>query len=239
MFRDVPAARKILEGYRKLTPSGFRPLILEFQAILADADKPKKGDKGVKKGGKKSTDKEGSSATAKPPTKKRKPPAPSSIAAPKRQKQPTRKRKCPIPSESEGLDSETESDIQIEEDQPIHSEEEEHVHTEEDQVRNEEPLVRNEGETTNPKVTQTFNDSVPSPPPSPKTTTTPITIVPYPPPVSSSQQTSILLSTPIFTDSTILSTTSATLAVSVNLYDTGAKTSGFSTHFTSHIPYPN
>lgn len=69
MFRDVPSSRKMLEGYRKLTPSRFHPLTPEMQVIIAEADKPKKGGKGAKKGEKKTTDKEGPSATAKRPTK--------------------------------------------------------------------------------------------------------------------------------------------------------------------------
>lgn len=69
-FRDVPPSSTILEGYRKLTPSGPRELTEEMQLILAEADKPKKGGKGAKKGGKKTTDKDGSSTTVKPPTKK-------------------------------------------------------------------------------------------------------------------------------------------------------------------------
>ncbi|CAI9268859.1 unnamed protein product [Lactuca saligna] len=52
-----------------------------------EADKPKKGgQKGVKKGEKRTTDKEGPSAAAKPPTKKKAKVAPST-AAPKRRKQ--------------------------------------------------------------------------------------------------------------------------------------------------------
>lgn len=42
MFRDVPASSKILEGYRKLTHSGFRPLTLEMQATIDEADELKK-----------------------------------------------------------------------------------------------------------------------------------------------------------------------------------------------------
>lgn len=42
MFRDVPPSSKLLEGYRKLTPSGPRELTDEMQAILTDAVEPKK-----------------------------------------------------------------------------------------------------------------------------------------------------------------------------------------------------
>ncbi|CAI9294314.1 unnamed protein product [Lactuca saligna] len=161
--------------------------------------KLKKGGKGAKKGGKKSDDKEGSSAITKPSTKKRKAPATSSIAAPKRRKQPTRKRKSPTPN----------------------------------LVRNEEPRVHNDGEIMNLEVTQTINEFVLSPPPSPKTTTTLITIAPCLPPVSSSQQTSIPLSTPIFTESTPPPTTSATPAISVNTSDFGARVLGFTTTYVS------
>lgn len=97
------------------------------------------------------------------------------------------------------------------------------------------PPVRNEGETTNPVVNQSFNEFVPSHPPSPKTTSTPITIAPCPPPISSSQQITIPLSPPIFTDSTLPPNTSATPVVSVNVSDIGAKTSGFSTHISPPI----
>lgn len=50
MFRDVPASSKIFEGFHKLTPSGFRPITLEMQAVIHVADKPKKAGKGSKKG---------------------------------------------------------------------------------------------------------------------------------------------------------------------------------------------
>lgn len=43
MFQAVPPSSKILEGYRKLTPSGPCVLTDEMQAILADADNLKKG----------------------------------------------------------------------------------------------------------------------------------------------------------------------------------------------------
>lgn len=41
MFRDIPASSKILEGFRKLTPSGFRPLTPDMQATIDVTDKPK------------------------------------------------------------------------------------------------------------------------------------------------------------------------------------------------------
>ncbi|CAI9276643.1 unnamed protein product [Lactuca saligna] len=203
LFHVVLASSKILEGFHKLTPSGFRPLTPEMQATIDATDKPKKRGKGSKKGEKKTAAKKGPSDTAKSSLKKRKAPTSSFIAIPKRRKQPARKRKSPTPSANEGSDFETESKICIEEDQPIHNEEVEHI-------RKEESPIRNKGETTNHEVNQSFNVSFPSPPPSPKTTSTPITIAPCPPPISSSQQTTISLSTPIFTDSTIPPTTSAT-----------------------------
>nr|KAJ0221553.1 hypothetical protein LSAT_V11C200068730 [Lactuca sativa] len=55
MFRDVPPISKILEGYRALTPSGPHPLSDEFQAILPEADKAKKGGIGSKKATQKNT----------------------------------------------------------------------------------------------------------------------------------------------------------------------------------------
>lgn len=85
MFHDVPSYSKILEGYRKLTPSGFRPLNPEMQDIIAEADKPKKRGKGENKVEKKTTDKERPYETVKPPTK-RKAPTGALAAASKRRK---------------------------------------------------------------------------------------------------------------------------------------------------------
>ncbi|CAI9298331.1 unnamed protein product [Lactuca saligna] len=120
MFRDVPGSSKILERYRKLNASGFRPLTLEMQAIIAEPEKPKKvGQK----------------------------------------------------------------------EQPIYNEEE--------------GSARNKDVISNPKLTQTNNAFVSSPPPSPKTTTTTITVAPCPPPGSSQPQSTIPLSTPLYTDSTV------------------------------------
>ncbi|CAI9291697.1 unnamed protein product [Lactuca saligna] len=45
VFRDVPAATKILEAYRKLQFSGFYPLTDDMQTILEEDNKPKKGGK--------------------------------------------------------------------------------------------------------------------------------------------------------------------------------------------------
>ena len=127
MFCDYPPPSKILEGYRVLTPSGPRSLSDEFQVILAEADKAKKGGIGSKKATTKDTMQEGPSEAVKPPSKKRKDPA-GSTAAPKRKKQPARKRKSPTPSpsQSEGdADSETELEICIEQDPPFRIEEDE------------------------------------------------------------------------------------------------------------------
>nr|KAJ0187652.1 hypothetical protein LSAT_V11C900486190 [Lactuca sativa] len=88
MFRDVPLSSKILEGYRGVTPSCPLPLSDEFQVILVEADKAKKGGKGSMKATKKVTMKEGPSEAVKSPYKKRKAPA-ASTAALKRRKQPT------------------------------------------------------------------------------------------------------------------------------------------------------
>nr|KAJ0212498.1 hypothetical protein LSAT_V11C400221470 [Lactuca sativa] len=208
MFRDVPPSGKILEGCRSLTPSGCRPLTDEFQAILAEADKTKKGGRGSKKAAKKDTGKEGPSEAAKPPSKK---------------KQPAKRRKSltPSSSQSEGDNSEsnTKSKIRIKEDPPIHNEEDEPVRTEEqeyvrieevEQVRNE-PAVHTEVPSPNREVTPPLNDYVPSPPPSLKTTTSiPITIAPPPPPISSQLATTIPVSIPMFIESTISSHTSTT-----------------------------
>lgn len=72
MFRDVPTASKILEGFRKLAPSGFRTVTPEMQPILAEVDKPKKGGKkGKKKGEKKKGVQEGPSTQAQTPTKQK------------------------------------------------------------------------------------------------------------------------------------------------------------------------
>ncbi|CAI9296931.1 unnamed protein product [Lactuca saligna] len=70
MFRDVPPTSKILEGYRAPTPSGPHPLSDEFQEILAEADKAKKGGRGSKKATQKDTAKEGPFEVSKPPSKK-------------------------------------------------------------------------------------------------------------------------------------------------------------------------
>ncbi|CAH1436110.1 unnamed protein product [Lactuca virosa] len=160
MFHDVPPSSKILEGYRSFTPSGPRPLTEEFQAILAEADKAKKGGRGSKKATKKDTAKKGPSEAAKPPSKKRKAPA-ASTAAPKRRKQPAKRRKSPThtPSQSEGVNSEsdTESEIRIEEDppirnaedEPVRTEEQEHVHNEEGEQVHNEPPVRTEAPSPN------------------------------------------------------------------------------------------
>ncbi|CAI9264061.1 unnamed protein product [Lactuca saligna] len=72
----------------------------------------------------------------------------------------------------------------------------------------------------------------------PKTTSILITIAPYHPPVSSQQQTSIPLYTPMFTDSTVPPTTTTIPLVSVNVSNTGAKPSSFSTH-VSHLVSPH
>ncbi|CAI9274444.1 unnamed protein product [Lactuca saligna] len=150
-------------------------LIEEMQVILAEVDKSKKGGKVA-----------------------------SSTTVPKIRNQPARKRNSPNPSESEGLDSKTESDIRIEENQPVRNEEEEQVHNKE--VRNEEgDNTRTEEPNPNREVTQTFNDSIPSPPPSHTTSSIPITIAP---------------STPV---------------VSINISNTGAKTPGFSTDVSPPI----
>ena len=48
MFLDVPPSSMILEGHRTLTPSGPRPVTGEFQSILDEVDKPKKGAKDIR-----------------------------------------------------------------------------------------------------------------------------------------------------------------------------------------------
>ncbi|CAI9290716.1 unnamed protein product [Lactuca saligna] len=76
------------------------------------------------------------------------------------------------------------------ESQPIRNEEEEPIHNEEVQnkkVRNEEgDNTQTEEPNPNLEVTQSFNDYVPSPPPSPTTFSIPIIIASCPPPFSSS-----------------------------------------------------
>ncbi|CAH1420789.1 unnamed protein product [Lactuca virosa] len=218
MFCDVPASSKILEGYRALKPSGFRPLNAEFQEILAEVDKGKKGGRGSKKTGKKDTSKEGPSKAAKLQPKKRKAPAASTVA-PKRPKQPVKRRKSPTPSPSQSEDesSDSEFEVRVEDNQQVGNEEEEHVHTEEeDQVRSDPPF-HTKDPSPNREVTLPLNDYVPSHPPSPKTTTSiPITIAPCPPPVSS-QPTTVTVTTPIFTDSTIPPKTSAVRSFITNV----------------------
>ena len=79
MFCIIPAASKILEAYRKLPVSTFRPLTGEMREIIAEADKPKKGGKKkttkecpstVAATSKKRKTKVGSSAPVPPPIKK-------------------------------------------------------------------------------------------------------------------------------------------------------------------------
>nr|KAJ0188191.1 hypothetical protein LSAT_V11C900483250 [Lactuca sativa] len=210
MFRGVPPSSKILEGYRSLTPSRPRPLNDEFQAILAEVDKTKKGGRGSKKATKKDTANEGPSGDAKPRSKKRKAPA-ASTAAPKRRKQSAKRRKSPTPtssqSEGDNSGSDTESEIRIEEDplvrntedDPVHIEEQEFVRIEEvEQVHNE-PPIRTEAPSPNREVTPPLNDHVPSSLPSPKTTTSiHITIAPLPPHILSQPPATIPVSIPIF-----------------------------------------
>ncbi|CAI9303714.1 unnamed protein product [Lactuca saligna] len=103
------------------------------------------------------------------------------------------------------------------------------------QVRNE-PPVRTEAPSPNCEVTPPLNNYVPSPPSSPKKIASIlITIAPMPPPVSSQRSTTIPVSIPIFTESTISHHTSATPASSVHVSDMGANTLGFSSHVTPPI----
>ncbi|CAI9276629.1 unnamed protein product [Lactuca saligna] len=205
----------------KLTASGFCPLTPQMQALIAEVDKPKMGgQKGSKMGEKKTTDKEGPSATVKSTTKRKTKTVPST-SSPKKRKQPARKRKSPTPSESESLESESQSVDRNEQEPPIRNEEEE--------------SARNKDATSNPEVTPIYNDIFISPPCSPKHTTIPITIAPFPHPVSNKPQSTIPLSTPLYTDSTVPPKTSREPVVSVNTSDAGAKTSGFT---SSHISPP-
>nr|KAJ0218999.1 hypothetical protein LSAT_V11C300141000 [Lactuca sativa] len=127
-------------------------------------------------------------------------------------------------------------DLCIEENQPVCNEEEGHVRNEEGEQVHTEPLVRTKAPSPNHEVTPPLNDFVPSPPPSPKTTTSiPITIAPWPPQVSSSPPTTIPISIPIFTDFTIPPKTSVATVSSVNVSDTRATSSGFSTHVSPPI----
>ncbi|CAI9271302.1 unnamed protein product [Lactuca saligna] len=103
------------------------------------------------------------------------------------------------------------------------------------ETANPDPPVRNEEVTPNPEVNPFINDSIPSPPPSPKTTSTPITIAPCPSHVTSSQPTTISSSTPILTDSTTTPITITNPEVTVNISDTGAAPSFFSTYVSSSI----
>ncbi|CAI9301843.1 unnamed protein product [Lactuca saligna] len=90
--------------------------------------------------------------------------------------------------------------------------------------------------TQTPEVTPPLNDYVPSTPPSQKTTaSTPITIASCPLSVSSQPPTSIPVSIPIFTESTISPQASTAPIISINLSDTGANTLGFSSHVTPPI----
>ncbi|CAI9302447.1 unnamed protein product [Lactuca saligna] len=155
-LRDVPPASKVLKGYYTFPASDFRTLTPEMQSIIDEADKPKKGgNKGGNKGRKEKEDME--------------------VAPKKRElKRAARKTKSPTPSESEHSQSDTQSNVRNEEEQPICNEEEEQVH--------------NEEATSHAEVTPTYNDFFPSPPSSPEHTTTPITIAPCPPHISSEHQ---------------------------------------------------
>ncbi|CAI9298585.1 unnamed protein product [Lactuca saligna] len=239
MFCDVPATRKILESDRTLTPSGFSPMTVEFQAILVVVEKGKKGGRGSKKATKKDAAKEGSSEGAKTPSKKRKAPV-ASTDAPKRRKQNAKRRKYPIssPSQSEGerSESDSESEIHIEENHPVCTEDQGPVRNEEDKHVHNEPAILTKVPSQNHEVTPPLNDYVPSPPPSPKiTTSTPITIASCHPPVSSQPPTSITVLVPIFTESTIPPKASTAPISSINISDMGANTSGFSRHVTPSI----
>ncbi|CAI9303705.1 unnamed protein product [Lactuca saligna] len=214
MFQDVPTLSKILEGFHKLTPSGFRPLTPEMQATLDDADKPKKGGTGSKKGVKKVTAMKGPYDATKPSPKKRKAPTTSSTVVLKRRKQPARKRKTPTPSASEESDSEIELD---------------------EEIVNPKIPVHNEEDTTNQEINQSIHDSVPSPPPSPKTTSIPIIIDPCSPLITLSQPTTVPISITILTNSTTKPITSMILEVTLSVSDTGAKTFVFTTPISSSI----
>lgn len=93
-----------------------------------------------------------------------------------------------------------------------------------------------------PPLEVTYNDTVHAPPHTSETTT-PITIAPCPPHVSTQSQATITLSTPLFkasTTTTITQTSTTTTHISeppvtVNISDTGAGASGFS---TSHLSPP-
>nr|KAJ0209922.1 hypothetical protein LSAT_V11C400209070 [Lactuca sativa] len=127
-------------------------------------------------------------------------------------------------SDNKNSDSETECEIRIDEDPPVCNEDVEPNRTEEQEQ------VRIEREVTPPT-----NEYVPYPPPSPETTTyVPITIALLPI-VSSQPPTTIPVSIPIFTDSTIPPQPSSSPECSVNVSDTGANTSGFSTHVSQPI----
>lgn len=207
MFRCVPTTSKIPEEYKKLPSSIARTTTPRMRTTIDKADK-------VKKGGKQKKMKEGPSKPVVTPKKQKAKIAPS-IANPKRRKQAAHKRKAPTPSASEGSESDTQSEI--------HVEENDNTRNEDDSVRNEDIHIHNKEETSNLEVTQPVNDSVPSPLPSPQPTFILITITPYLPPVSSQPQTSIPISTPMFIDSTVPPTTSTTPLVSVNVSDTGLK----------------
>ncbi|CAI9272922.1 unnamed protein product [Lactuca saligna] len=104
----------------------------------------------------------------------------------KGERQTSRKRKTPTPSESADSEFDTQSDIRNEEEhnREVHIEE---VHNEEvhhEDVHNDNDIVHNEEQQSNPEVTPIINDFVPSPPPSPNTTSILITITPCPPPIS-------------------------------------------------------
>lgn len=170
----------------KIPVSGFRPLTNEMQAILVEADKPKKW-------GKKKDVQEGTS---------------TSTAAPKKRKtkKAGRKAKSSAPSESKHLLSNTQSDVRIEVEEPMQKE----------GTAATSQLEVSQPSSSNPEVilhisvlfpiTDDFieNASIPSPT---ATTSTPITIAPCLPPVTSQVPYTLASSIPMFTNSTATTTT--------------------------------
>ncbi|CAI9263640.1 unnamed protein product [Lactuca saligna] len=128
-------------------------------------------------------------------------------------------------------------DVHIETTQPIRNQEEISVSNEEaETVHHQELPVHNEEYTTNQKVHQYVHDSIPSPPLSPTTKSCiPITISLCPPPIISSQPTSVPISTPILTTSTTDPISSTVPDVTINVSDTGAITSVFTTSVSLSI----
>lgn len=96
ILRDVPPASEVLKSYRSLPVYGFCPITDEMRKVLDEADKPKKGRK---KSGAKSC-----------------PSEPPQDPKTKKVKKAARRLRNPMPSDCEDSQSNTVSEILVQED---------------------------------------------------------------------------------------------------------------------------